>query len=75
IRFHHRPLQALEHQDIVAVISLGAVMAEAHVNEIEPDYEYFIPYREVLSRLNLDTREAAEAYAETRESEFVEAEL
>ena len=75
IRFHHRPLQALEHQDIVAVISLGAVMAEAHDNEIEPDYEYFIPYREVLSRLNLDTREAAEAYAETRESEFVEAEL
>ena len=75
IRFHHRPLQALEHHDVVAVIALGAVMAEARDHEIEPAYEHFIPYREVLSRLNLDARDAAEAYAETRESETVEADL
>ncbi len=75
IRFHHRPLQALEHQDIVAVISLGAVMGEAHDHGIEPDQEYFRPYREVLARLHLDTREAAEAYAETRESESLETQL
>ncbi|MCH8205325.1 MAG: HDOD domain-containing protein [Candidatus Hydrogenedentes bacterium] len=75
IRFHHRPLQALEHQDVVAVVALGAVMAEARDHEIEPAYEHFMPYRELLSRLNLDAREAAEVYAETRESESVEAEL
>ena len=75
IRFHHRPLRALEHHDVVAAVALAAVMAEAQLQEIEPDFQYFRPYRDVMRVLGLDAHEAAEVYAETRESEAVEAEL
>ena len=68
-------VQALEHHDIVAIVAIASVMAEAAVHDIEPDEEYFRPYRELLRFLKLEAREVAEAYAETRDSEAVEADL
>ena len=75
IRFHHRPLRALEHHDVVAVVAIASVMAEAALHEVEPSEQYFRPYRDVLQFLKLEAREVAQAYAETLESETVEADL
>ncbi len=75
IRFHHRPLHALEHHDVVAAVALAAVMAEAHLHDIEPDVQYFRQYLDSLKILDMGADEAAEIYAETRESETTNASL
>ena len=50
-------------------------MAEAALHEVEPSEQYFRPYRDVLQFLKLEAWEVAQAYAETLESETVEADL
>ncbi len=69
IRFHHRPLHAMDYNDVVTAVALAAIMADAHLQEVESDPDYFKPYRKVLNILGISPHDAAEVYAETRESE------
>ena len=72
IRFHHRPSQAMDHHRTVDIVALASVMAEAHHCNIEPDPEFFSQYRKLLSAMQLNAKDAAEAYEKTRDLQTAE---
>lgn len=70
IRFHHRPELARINPDLTAMVALAAIMSDAYMRGDAPGEEIFESHGELLSILELQPAQAADAYAATRTPEM-----
>lgn len=63
IRFHHRPELAQPDPEMATMIALASIMAEAHMQDTQPDQSIFIGHEELLKTLGINADKATDAYA------------